>query len=86
MALSNADKDIISRAIKEFDASLTRQAAERELQKGICEKLKDTCELDPKVTRKLAKLYYAQNRQEVETEFDDVIGIYDSCIEVAPTV
>jgi len=80
--MNNADKDILSRAIKEFDASLTRQAAERDLQKEICQKVKDTTGIEPKVTRKLAKLYFAQNREETESEFDEVIGLYDSCIEV----
>jgi len=80
--MNNADKDILSRAVKELDASMTRQAAERDLQKEICNRVKDTTAIEPKVTRKLARLYFAQNREETESEFDEIIGLYDSCIEV----
>jgi len=76
----NADKDILSRAIKEFDASLTRQAAERDLQKDICSRVKDTTGIEPKITRMLAKLYHNQNRQEKENEFDEIISLYDSVV------
>lgn len=81
MALNPADKDILTRAIKEFDASLTRVAAEKDLQKGICDRVKDTTGILPKTTRALAKMFYAQNKAEKEAEFGEVMTLYEENIE-----
>ena len=77
MSLNNADKDILNRAIQEFNGSLTRAAAERDLQKGICDRVKDCTGIEPKQTRALAKLFYNQDKEEKEAEFDDIIGLYE---------
>jgi len=77
VSLSNADKDILGRALKEFEGSMTRCEAERDLQKGICDRVKDTTGIMPKQTRLLAKLYFKQNKVETEAEFDEVLGLYE---------
>jgi len=77
MSLSNADKDILNRALQEFNGSLTRAEAERDLQKGICDRVAGTTSIEPKQLRMLAKLYYKQNKEETESEFDDVMGLYE---------
>ncbi|RMG25954.1 MAG: hypothetical protein D6732_21765 [Methanobacteriota archaeon] len=78
--LSDANKSILKRALDEFDASLTRIEAERDHQKAICQRVKDTTGIEPKVFRKAAKIYHKQNRPEVETEFDEVIAVYEAVV------
>ncbi|MDX8383182.1 MAG: hypothetical protein R8M45_03805 [Ghiorsea sp.] len=79
-SLSNADKDILGRAVKELNGSMTRVAAERDLQKEILAKVKDTTLIDPKQVKSIAKMYYDQSKAEKETEFDDVICLYESVL------
>jgi len=83
MALCNADKDIIGRALQEFNASLTRVAAEKDLQKGICDRVKDATGMKPARLRKLAKIYFEQNKEEVEAEINDLLDDYDAIFPTA---
>lgn len=80
MALTDADKDILKRAIQEFEGSLTRAAAERDLQKEIAERVKETTGIAPKTTRMIAKLHFNQDKEEKETEFDEIVSLYESVL------
>jgi len=75
-----ADKDIFNRALREISDSLTRQAAEKDLQKEILEKVKDTVGIEPKMTRRVAKLFYDQNKDEKEAENDEVFTLYETVV------
>jgi len=68
--------------MRDISDSLTRAAAERDLQKEIYSKLKDTIGIEPKLARKVAKLYYNQNKDEVENETDEVFTLYETSLRV----
>ena len=79
MQLTNpADKDIFARAIKEMSDSLTREAAEKDLRKGIMEKVKDTTGITPAMTRTIAKLHFTQTKDELEQKNDDILTLYET--------
>lgn len=73
-----AYRDIIARAIQEMNASKTRIQGERDLHKGIRDRVKDTTGLNPKVFNQLAALYYQQNKDKKEEEFTEVMDAYDA--------
>lgn len=61
MNLTPADKKKLEGALKDMSASLSRQAAERDLQKNIINDICEELDLGKKVFRKLAKVYHKQN-------------------------
>jgi len=77
---TTADKSIMKRALDELNGSMTRVAAERDLQKEIKNKIKETIGVEPKVTTKLAKIFYDQNLQEVEDNANEVFSLYDTVV------
>lgn len=60
-SLSQADKEFLKGVIKELDDSLTRIAAERDLQKEAIEKAADKLGIDKKLIRKLGKTHHKAN-------------------------
>jgi hypothetical protein len=60
-SLSQADKEYLKGVVKELDDSLTRVAAERELQKEAIEKAVEKLGLDKKLIRKLGKTHHKAN-------------------------
>lgn len=78
-SLSSTDKQKLKNAISEMNDSMTRAAAERELQKEILTKIVDELGLDKKLVRRMAKAYFKSNfTDEVEDnrafeEFYDVV-------------
>lgn len=76
-----AQRKKVMDALIEFSASLTRMDAERDLQKGILEKMQEDFEIPKKPGRKLAKIYHKQNfveikeaQEELETLYETIVG------------
>lgn len=66
-SLSSTDRQKLRSIIQEMDDSMTRQAAERELQKEILAKMEDELGLDKKLVKKMAKTAHkATFKDEVE--------------------
>ena len=78
----NADeKKVVRDAIEEFVDSLTRAAAEKDLQKEIVAKIKEETTVSPKVFRKMAKVAFKANfseevavNEEFEEAYQEIIG------------
>ena len=71
--LTNSEKEIIHSALRDMVDSMTRTAAERDLQKEIVKKVKETTTITPKVFRKMARTSYNSNFVEevaVNEEFE----------------
>lgn len=65
--LTDGQKKQVLDAMKEMDASLTRIASERELQKEVINTLCEDLGVDKKLFRKLAKAYHKSDfRDEVQ--------------------
>jgi hypothetical protein len=67
--LTTQNKDKLRKAIIEIADSLTRIAAERDLQKEIIKKTSEELTIDKKIIRRMAKVYFNANfTQEVELD------------------
>lgn len=72
--LSPEQRKIVKKAIQELNDSMTRVAAERDLQKETINTLYDNVGIDKKVVRRMAKAYFKSNfDEEIEdnNEFED---------------
>lgn len=77
-SLSQIDKDKLKGAIREMNDSMTRVAAERELQKEIVTKICDELGLDKKLVKRMAKVYFKANfndEMEENKTFEDFYTI-----------
>lgn len=70
MNLTPNDKVTLEGALKDMSVSMTRVAAERDLQKNVINDICEELQLNKKVFRKLAKVYHKQN-------FDDEVGTHN---------
>ncbi len=67
--LTTQNKDKLRKSITEISDSLTRIAAERDLQKEIIKKVSEELTIDKKIIRRMAKVYFNANfAQEVELD------------------
>lgn len=67
-SLSVTDKQKLKGAIQELNDSMTRVAAERDLQKETINKMAEEIGLDKKLVRRLGKAYFRANfNEEVES-------------------
>lgn len=68
-SLSDTDKKKLKDIIQEMNNSLTRVAAERELQKEMLTKAAEELGLDKKLVRRMSKVYFKSNfSEEVESD------------------
>lgn len=74
---SDTDKEKVKNAVIEFSNSLMRQESERDLQKNICERIKDEVGVEPKYLKQLAKVYHKQNFTEVKSQTDEFETLYE---------
>jgi DNA-directed RNA polymerase subunit N (RpoN/RPB10) len=66
-SLNDTERKRVKKAIMELNDSMTRVAAERDLQKETINTLFDELGLDKKLIRRMAKVYYKSNfGEEVE--------------------
>lgn len=73
--MTSDEKKIIQGALGEMTDSMTRVAAERDLQKDIVAKIKEETTITPKVFRKMARVAFAANFSEevaLHEEFEEV--------------
>lgn len=68
--LTTQNKDKLRKSITEIADSLTRIAAERDLQKEIIKKISEELTIDKKIIRRMAKVYFNANFAQ-EVELDD---------------
>tara|TARA_R110000868_G_scaffold124490_12_gene329184 strand:+ start:7794 stop:8042 length:249 start_codon:yes stop_codon:yes gene_type:complete len=68
--LTTQNKDKLRKSITEIADSLTRIAAERDLQKEIIKKVSEELTIDKKIIRRMAKVYFNANFVQ-EVELDD---------------
>lgn len=61
--------------IQEIVDAMTRQDAEKELISEICKQVKDKLGIDPKDTRKIAKLAYDRSLEEERQKSEDVFDL-----------
>ena len=74
--LSPSDQDKIKNAVKELDASMTRVAGERELQKEIVKKVFEEIAFPKHMLKKLAKTYFNSDFDATVQEFKDFEDFY----------
>lgn len=73
-SLSPEDRKKIKNVIMELNDSMTRVAAERDLQKQAIDNVYDTLGVDKKVIRRMAKAYFKANfneESEENSKFED---------------
>jgi DNA-directed RNA polymerase subunit N (RpoN/RPB10) len=80
-SLSPDDKKKMKRAIMELNDSMTRVAAERELQKETINTLFDELGVEKKVIRRMAKVYYKANFGDEVEENKNFEEFYDTIIK-----
>lgn len=80
-SLNDQEKKRVKKAIMEMNDSLTRMAAERELQKETINTLFDELGLDKKLVRRMAKAYYKANFNEEVDENKNFEQSYDLIIK-----
>ena len=74
--LDNVGRDELKDAIVELSDSMTRQSAETELQKNILTEISESLDLDKKLVRKLAKVYYKSTFEQEKEAADQFETAY----------
>lgn len=83
-SLSTEDKKKLRGAINELNDSMTRTAAERDLQKETINKVFEDLGVDKKVIRRMAKAYYKANFNEEIEENKNFEEMYDVVMKTLP--
>ena len=81
MTLTPEDKKKLEKAIKEMSNSMTRIDAEKDLMKDIIQETHDSLGVEKKYIRKIATIWHKQNVNEVKTETDEVMELYEELFE-----
>ncbi len=80
-SLSTEDRKKLKRSIMELNDSMTRVAAERELQKEAINKVFDDLGVEKKMVRRMAKAYYKANFGDEVEENKNFEEFYDMVIK-----
>ena len=80
-SLNDVEKKKVKNAVMEMNDSMTRMAAERDLQKETINTLYDELGLDKKLVRRMAKAYYKANFNEEVDENKNFEQSYDLIIK-----
>lgn len=75
--LDNVGRDELKDAIIELSDSMTRAAAERELQKNTLEEISESLDLDKKLVRKMARVYYKSTFQQEKDAAEEFEAAYE---------
>ncbi len=78
ITLTRPELEIVQKAAKEMSDSLTRQQAERYLQKDIVESMKEKFELKPPEFNRVVKVYHDQKLTEVIEKHENFVDFYES--------
>lgn len=81
MTLTPEDKKKLEKAIQEMSNSMTRIDAEKDLMKDIIQETHDSLGVEKKYIRKLATIWHKQNVNEVKTETDEIMELYEELFE-----
>lgn len=81
--MTNQEKEIVQSCIQDMVDSFTRIAAERDLQKSIVAKIKETTTVTPKIFRKMAKTAYASNFVEEVSTNEEFEVLYKEIMNVS---
>jgi len=81
MTLTPEDKKKLEKAIQEMSNSMTRIDAEKDLIKDIIQETHDSLGVEKKYIRKLATIWHKQNVNEVKTETDEIMELYEELFE-----
>lgn len=79
--LSDADKKRVKDAVLEMNDSMTRTAAERDLQKEIINKMADQLGIDKKVFRRMSKVYFKANYAQEQEDNRNFEEMYDGVMK-----
>lgn len=79
-SLSAEDKKKIKGVIMELNDSMTRMAAERDLQKEAINNINDALGVDKKLIKRMAKAYYKANYNEEVEENNTFEEFYDTIV------
>lgn len=80
-SLSDADKKRLKEAVMEMNDSMTRTAAERDLQKEILNKMNDQLGVDKKLLRRMAKVYFKSNYSQEQEDNRNFEEMYDEVMK-----
>lgn len=80
-ALTPADRKRVKQVIQVLNDSMTRVAAEKDVQKGEIEALSKTLGLDRKLLRRMAKVYFKANYDEEVDQDENFQKFYDGIIK-----
>lgn len=72
-----ADQNKIKNAVREMEDSMTRIAAEKDLQKEIINRINEETGYAKPALRKLATMKYKLTRNKVESEAETLVETYD---------
>jgi hypothetical protein len=76
-----ASKAKIKGAITEMVSSLARAQAEKDFQKEVTDDLKESVGIPPSILKKLARIKFKEDREEIESQMDDLLSVYDTLFE-----
>lgn len=84
-SLSNEEKKKVKNVIYALNDSLTRVAAERELQKEAINELFEELGIDKKIVRRMAKVFYKANYNTELEEHNSFQEFYDGILKDSAT-
>lgn len=79
--LSDADKKRVKDAVLEMNDSMTRIAAERDLQKDTLARMEDQLGIDKKMLRRMARVYFKSNYAQEQDENRNFEEMYDGVMK-----
>lgn len=79
--LAETDKKRIKDAVLEMNDSMTRAAAERDLQKEIIDRMAEEVGVDKKLFRRMSKVYFKANYNEEVEEQKQFEDFYDGIMK-----
>jgi predicted solute-binding protein len=79
-ALTEGEKKQVRDAVLEMNDSMTRVAAERDLQKEILNRIAEELGLDKKLVRRMAKVYFKSNYMEEVEENKNFEDFYNGVV------
>lgn len=78
VTLTKPELELVQAAAKEMSDSLTRQEAEKDLQKDIVANMKEKFELKPAEFNRIVKVYHEMKIDEVINKHEEFVDFYES--------
>lgn len=77
MQMTTEEKVMVKKSIQEMIDSMTRTAAERDLQKNIVARIKEETTVTPKVFRRMARVAFSANYMEEKQNNEEFENLYE---------